>query len=93
MSWQSGQTSTNSTPSGENLTAYSPWSNVRSQTAQARMTVAFVTRMAATLAGLGSYPQLRVDTATTRHSCVAAAPARACVSSITFCATCAGTSS
>src|SRR3990170_1700935 len=51
-SWQSGQTSTKSTPSGENRNAYSPCSNVRSQTAHARRTVAFVTRMARTLAGI-----------------------------------------
>ena len=46
-SWQSGQTSTSSAPSsGENRTARSPRSSVRSHTAHARMVETFVTRIA-----------------------------------------------
>jgi hypothetical protein len=44
-SWHSGHTSTNSSPSGEKRSAYSPCNSVRSQTAHWRTTVAFVTRI------------------------------------------------
>src|SRR5262245_9358737 len=50
MSVHSGQTSTNSRPSGEKRSATSPCSNVRSHTAQPRRTLAFVTRIVRTLA-------------------------------------------
>ncbi len=44
-SLQSGQTSTNSAPSGEKRSVCSPIRSVRSQTAQVRVTLALVTRM------------------------------------------------
>ena len=47
MSWQSGQTSTNSCPSGEYLTVRSPTSRVRSQIAQVVVAMLRVWRTAA----------------------------------------------
>ncbi len=92
-SWQSGHTSTNSTPSGENRTVYSPWSSVRSQTAHARRTVDFVTRIARTLAGIFRYPHGGRDRRVRPTPYAFAASRSRLVSSITFCATCDGTSS